>query len=733
MTQLLQRDFRAGEQHLDEYRALCKVPVPPRATEEERATLQAEERLRQTRLLCLMARGREQQPGRLGEALEDYRELVRRAEDGQLISGVGDPLVKARLDVWARGRVAALLTQAGPEQRSALNDLAQQEWQRLRAADDVAAIGRFVNLFGSACPAGREARLRLAEMLLSDPDYPHFLEAEQHLLPLLQHADDPVSAARALEALGRLYTRKGLLDEAADCYRELARAHPAVVVRDGQTGAAFLEELSFDKRFFAALHEPPPLWTPGKIKASDATLSLKTVPQWVIIDPPGELPPALRRQALVLELGSWNLKVLDREMGTERATIRLPLDERTRQALSQTVGAGARLPCSVRGHLVVFSLGTVVCGVDLFERRVAWKRPLLEGPFDPTRMALGSDEQYGLQLSMADRSGQGGQRLLARVGSAGPGYVAVQTSAGLTVLDPVQGEPLWGRADVMADADVFGDDQHLYLAGAAIGGPATATRALRAGDGVAERVPDFAPALGSKIQALGHQLLVKDGQGGGVTLRLYDIPTGKDVWKLEGPANALVLESHVPNLAGKVDPDGKVTVVDLRHRREVLRSALDPAHLKDVQEVHLLADGQRIYLACRRPTDPKARLSGDPAGGAQGMNSAWVNGWVYAFDRANGEALWWNEVKNQQLLLEQFEDLPIVLFVAQLSRETTAGNPPTVSMSVQSIDKVTGKRLLIKEFGGVNTMFHALQVDRRAHTIDLVSSVLRVRHYQPAR
>jgi hypothetical protein len=481
-----------------------------------------------------------------------------------------------------------------------------------------------------------------------------------------------------------------------------------------------------------ALHESP-AWTPGTIKANDTPLALKTVPQFVILEPPGELPPLLRRQMLALDQVGWQLKVLDRELGTERAAIRLPLDERTLLALSQNLGAGTRLPCRVEGHLVVFSLGTVVFGVDLFDRRVVWKRPLLDGPFDPTRMTLGNDDVYGLQLYLADRSGQGGQRLVARMGPAGPGYVVLQMPAGLTVLDPAHGEPLWARADVAPDADVFGDDQHLYLSAGATGGPATATRAVRTYDGVGERVPDFAAALGGKVRALGRQLLVKEGEGGGLILRLYDIRTGKDVWRLEGPANALVLNSHVPYLAGKVDPDGKVTVVDLRSRREVLRSALDPAHLKDVQEVHLLADGKRFYLACRRPTDAKAHLSGDPSGGAQGMNSVGVNGWVYAFDRTNGDALWWNEVRNQALLLEQFEELPIVLFVAALTRETTPGNPPTVSMSVQSIDKVTGKRLLIKEFGGVNTMFHALQVDPRAHTIDLVSSVLRVRHYQPTK
>src|SRR5262249_44447232 len=68
MTPLRQGDYRTGEPYLDDYRELCKVPIPPKASPQERVQLQAEERRRQTRLLCLVARGHEQLPGRLNDA-----------------------------------------------------------------------------------------------------------------------------------------------------------------------------------------------------------------------------------------------------------------------------------------------------------------------------------------------------------------------------------------------------------------------------------------------------------------------------------------------------------------------------------------------------------------------------------------------------------------------------------------------------------------------------------------
>src|SRR5207253_1209042 len=122
----------------------------------------------------------------------------------------------------------------------------------------------------------------------------------------------------------------------------------------------------------------------------------------------------------------------------------------------------------VQGHLALVDLGAVVLAVDLLDRRVAWRRSPTDGPFLPDRMAVTAregepDNYHGLQLVSVDRFGRGETHVLGRLGPYTAGYVALQTPAGLTALDPARGEPLWVRTDVAADAAGLGDDRGLYL------------------------------------------------------------------------------------------------------------------------------------------------------------------------------------------------------------------------------------------------------------------------------
>src|SRR5262249_25517394 len=154
----------------------------------------------------------------------------------------------------------------------------------------------------------------------------------------------------------------------------------------------------------------------------------------------------------------------------------------------------------------------------------------------------------------------------------------------------------------------------------------------RTQDGVAVAdVPAFAELYPHKLQLLGRRLLLAE-DGDKVVLRLYDVPTGKDVWQQEGPKDTLPLQSEDPYLAGFVQPDGKVVVVDLRTYKRVLQATVNPKDLAGVKEAHLLQDGKRFYLAFRGDPDPKAKPPGDPFPCVSGMRTVSVNGMVYAFD-----------------------------------------------------------------------------------------------------
>src|SRR5262249_36817572 len=109
-----------------------------------------------------------------------------------------------------------------------------------------------------------------------------------------------------------------------------------------------------------------------------------------------------------------------------------------------------------------------------------------------------------------------------------------------------------------------------------------------------------------------------------------------------------------------------------------------------------------------------------------------VSGVVYAFHKARGTLSWHfphetDKALSQMLLLERFEELPVLLFTARVNKAIAqGGNQQTVS--TMSIDKRTGK-LVYDRDSYANSMFHALKVDRRAGTVDLVSHNLTLRHF----
>src|SRR5262249_16910229 len=135
---------------------------------------------------------------------------------------------------------------------------------------------------------------------------------------------------------------------------------------------------------------------------------------------------------------------------------------------------------------------------------------------------------------------------IGQVGPVQPSYVCLQTNQGLVALDPLKGTVLWSKTDVPMRTQIFGDDRHVYLIEVRDNGKASEGRALRAHDGVAVPVADFSEVFPNRVRTLGRNLLLRevDKTDGKTVFRLYDVHTGKDLWKKTFTANALRLESE---------------------------------------------------------------------------------------------------------------------------------------------------------------------------------------------
>jgi hypothetical protein len=245
------------------------------------------------------------------------------------------------------------------------------------------------------------------------------------------------------------------------------------------------------------------------------------------------------------------------------------------------------------------------------------------------------------------------------------------------------------------------------------------TRArARVGDGAAVTAPDFLPAYESRVQTIGHDVIVLEKGDKNVTFRRYDVLTGKDVAKEAYPAGTVALHSEVPDLYGVVEPRGKVHVFGAADGKQRLTLEVDPKHLANVNTADLYADERYVYLACNRAADPGLM----PWGGIQsnlmpttGINSRVVNGELYAFDRETGKMHWHNEVLNQTMVLDHFAEMPVLLFTSRYTRWVIPQGDNKLAMqfvATQCIRKSNGKLIYFKEDNNTNQQqFTSLTLD----------------------
>jgi outer membrane protein assembly factor BamB len=738
LTEYLQHDFAKAEQYLEEYKALCKVEAAPEASPADRQNAEAEQQRRTANYLCLVAEGRENQ-GRLTEAFQHYLEFGNLSDKKELLSVVGDRAVKAPADVWAQGRISAMMAKAKPEQRQPLESLIASKWSEIRGTGDLDSLRKFVTMFGSHFKVGRDARLQLAQRLLEEEGTASLPEAERQLLLLRRQQEEPALAAQAVEMLARLMARKGLLEDAAFYYRVLGRDFAQVVVRDGMTGDDFYNELATDKRFLPYLDDPGQVWGTGKMKAKEEHGQFTQTQQVFNFEPEGEQLPYFRRHRVAMELPSGQFRLLDR-FATEKDKERVweaPLarNNNFQNHFQQLMWGNGnpmnmpRFPYHTVGHVIVLPIGHTVFGLDPLNKKVLWEQNLLGSQGVTNNSQLTMDPRDGaLQLIYPDG-------YIQKLGQTGPieaSYVCLQTRDGLVTLDPVSGRVLWTRGNLPQHCTIFGDDEHIYLVELNGEGNAVATHAYRAYDGASiKEVPDFTAVFQQRQRILGRNILASETINGKLVLRVYDVQTGKDVWKREFAANSVVLRAEQPNLAGAIEPGGKVTVVDLSTHQEVLHATVEPKHIEKAQGVTLLQDRNLFYVAINGPNDQNANPWGGPWANlmpGSGLRSVPVNGLVYAWERDSGKLRWKVEVPQQMLILDQADDLPVLIFTSRAQRLAGGGVQRWAinAAAVKCIEKRTGKLIFDQPEMQNAQQFYAFHTDPRSGRIELVSYNMKV-------
>ncbi|MFL5341960.1 MAG: PQQ-binding-like beta-propeller repeat protein, partial [Gemmataceae bacterium] len=723
LTELLQLDFTKAEPHLPLYRDLCLNEVT------------ADEKIkRQSNYLCIVGGGKERQ-GKLGEAFDAYMEFGQLNGGKELVPSIDDPGTLSAPDVWARGRIVAMLEKAKPEDKKPLEERMAEQWKQVQSSGDVQKIRGFVKLFGSSFAAGKQARLQLAETLLKNDNEDDQREAQIHLYELAAQHGDRDLAAKAIDDLASLMIRKKLLEDAVYYYRQLGTDFADVKVRDGKTGAEIYNELITEKRFLPYLEPAHHSWNQrlrgDVIRGQNAGVQQNSFS----FEPEGELLPFFARHRLVMDMNpgvnngqSWQFRAIDRVTGAD--VVREPYIAANPQFFANPQAAGNFHVAQARGHLLVLTSGTMVYGFDLAakgEKKKLWEFNLLGKGNSAIQVVSTVPEADGtLRQIYAD----GYKQRIGALGIFESSYVCVSTRDGLVAMDPLKGPNgiLWTK-EASSGVQLFGDDSYVFVVELNDNGTPSSVKAVRASDGVSVDIPDCRELLqpAKKLRTLGRNILVfDDAAGGGKRLRLYDPLTGKDLWSKPFPAGSLPVRSR-ESLTGVIEPSGALTLLDANSQKVVLKTTGGenaselPGHLSGIHEVQLLSDRERYYLILNKSAD--AGIAVNP-GVTNAIRCTRVHGHIYAYDKASGEIEYFADAANQFLVLEQFQDLPVLILTAFTNKFQQNGVDNSRG-HIMAFDKKSGRAICDESINPAQ--FYAMTVDFNNQMIELVRHDVRVR------
>ncbi len=620
-----------------------------------------------------------------------------------------DDRLAVRLDRWVQSRLASLLSGADEALQRQVNDAIAV---RFEAALDgrESELRRFINYYGFH-PLADQARLRLLE-ILSRGD--RTLEADLVLARLEKTLPQPVLATAVAKLAAGLAAAEQF-EMSAHYYRRLARQWGHVECLDGKTGGELFDEAAAGKALQPLLAAAQP-WPAGRVE-TDEDLQGRNRGSYRDVEIPifqQQRGPADNLHALY-NGGGGSILLRD---GHGHELLRLPLGD-ARSYYEPRFGINY---AHLFGHLMLAVMTDQLVAIDLTrgsrsDESILWRQGLTQALPD---ISLQRDRARAWNYSnpfdqsnptvflICDASNQ-------PVGSAGPlsdaGVVYLKTRT-LVCADPLSGRPIWQRELAEAGANLFGDDEYLFVA---LRAAETAT-VVSARDGRLLGTRKI-PTWDHRWTTRGRYVLAWQHQGNGVRLFLYDAWKEVEVWSELFPVGSrgcLVGTSQVAVL----QPDGRLLMRSLDGPQAALETRLEPE--ANLAGIHVFPSAERYLLVTNRESLPLPAGDREIQGLGGTLPAPMIKGRVYALDRHSAAPLWQTPatIDNYALPLNQPHDVPTLWFMRQVSEslQTTSRKNTT---EILCIDRRDGRLLLSQQDIPTRANSYDFLVDRPQRRVSL--------------
>ncbi|GBD37487.1 hypothetical protein HRbin36_02621 [bacterium HR36] len=308
---------------------------------------------------------------------------------------------------------------------------------------------------------------------------------------------------------------------------------------------------------------------------------------------------------------------------------------------------------------------------------------------------------------------------------------------------------MWEKRLGNPPADLFGDSRILCVVTSAdrTANSRPQSLVLLARSGEILPVPDFLPAWQQRNEVFGRFILLCENEPNDREVwRLYDVATGQNIWSKRLHNVIGRPESTVPGVlarivlapraaegerAGELAPH--LAVLDIRSGRQLVQAELPENAVLNQSNAYVLADDFHWYLVY-----DKGNRGGNWGAGvvplgngrqmfAQGvaMRTLSVEGPLVAWDRTSGQYRWMAVLPAQALVVDRFNELPIVLCASWQRTPLDNLGRRFMDMSlVHAVDKRNGKLLECET--AMRSQFHEVVCDRGRGTVELRAGNFRI-------
>jgi len=655
------------------------------------------------------------------EAFRLYRQLARDNPDGPVRHGLvvtgfsrsrdrlkpvttsiqrgDDRRLETTVRFWAAGKLRDVWTRMPQAVRDSLGKQLADEAAGL-ASGDLRRRLQFARLFSFHPSAVTVVKGLIEESIQKG----NFAAAEQLLSRLRRHQDRQVAAV-ATERYARLLQSQKLPADAALIYRELSGKFPDVVLGDGRTAAKLVAELRARKVLNPPTGDEPLSWGNTTMRVEQSGTQYRSYPeQQLLVGTNGF--PYFRDRGFQIDHNGQQLLVS--RTSDDRLMWLVPLRGQSNASTGYYVHGASS------GHLVFVLYRNVLHCLSPVDRRVVWTRPLEKrGTSGGTYYSYySSSPVQNRYRPLADgrqvAAGRGLSKEFSHQGGlafANESCVGIYGRRRLFVVDTLSGNVLWvlrgltqGSRAVATNEAVFvlSADGNAVTAYRALDGrrlPASKTTKIAALDGSAAMHPSGIAA--SAVGVVGNEFLYPD-----VTTRSFlGIGTSTTSWKLQSPLSGNVVwkRDYKSGATFSLLDDGSLVALPKRGPLEIVDRRngsvatypFESSTFGGADQVYVLADRDTLFVIANNGRRGGFSMVHYGYGTLATIN---VSGDVYAFDRASRKLLWKKAVAGRQLVMDYFEQSPVLTFNTR--KYVNNGMMSHSLMSFLAIDKRTGRQLI---------------------------------------